>query len=275
MTALLCACQQQAQQGPRIGGAVTDSASRRLFFDPGSGKTQEQFQDDRVACAYAVEPWTEDGFAQCMKARGDIVEADQTPQTTALISPYAKAMRDDIDAARAAMRGGDYAEVQRLRADAMRLAAESRAQWPNSGQPGGDLFSPWGNDTAARPRYASDLKTAVAADLAGNYVEALQLYRKIEAAAATFKDKEDPTIVRTKIAQDYEKGLGVPQNYSVAASLYEASISENISSARAPMRLGFFANGFNVPRDTAKARSGRRPNTVTLRLRQCRLSKWR
>ena len=51
-------------------------------------------------------------------------------------------------------------------------------------------------------------------------------------------------------------GLGVTQNDPLAASLYEASISEDISSARASMRLGFlYANGLGVPRDTAKARN--------------------
>jgi hypothetical protein len=133
----------------------------------------------------------------------------------------------------------------------MRLSKEGAARRPPTGQPGGELFSPWGNDTAGFPGYASDLKAAVAADLAGNYAEALQFYRKIEAAAVRVNDEEDISIVRAKIAQHYEKGLGVEQSYSTAAKLYEQAPS----SARASLRLGFlYANGLGVPRDTAKAR---------------------
>jgi hypothetical protein len=187
------------------------------FFTPAPGKSQDDFQNDRIACAYAVKPWTVRGFTDCMTARGNIVQMVASPPYVE--PPGGAAVRSDIEAARAASRAGNYAEAHRLMAEAMRLSKEGAARRPLTGQPGGELFSPWGNDTAGFPGYASDLKAAVAADLAGNYAEALQFYRKIEAAAVRVNDQEDISIVRAKIAQHYEKGLGVEQSYSTAAKL--------------------------------------------------------
>jgi hypothetical protein len=40
---------------------------------PPPGKSWTVFQDDRIECAYAVKPWTPQGAAACMVARGNLI----------------------------------------------------------------------------------------------------------------------------------------------------------------------------------------------------------
>jgi Sel1 repeat len=102
--------------------------------------------------------------------------------------------------------------------------------------------------------YQDDTRAAFEADRAGNFAEALRLFRKLDAEGRA-ASPSDLAAARERIGEYYEKGLGgVTQDYGVAASWYEKAINA-WPSTRARIRLGFlYANGLGRPQDRAKAR---------------------
>ncbi len=148
------------------------------------------------------------------------------------------------------------------------------------------LATPW---PVAPAPYRSEIPNgddtiaAGAADKAHNYTEAMRLWRKIDAEGDTALSNLPPTrpgrgadgwyhrgslaiaeshldnlsVAREKIGEYCEKGLGVRQDYSEAASWYLKAINTRaFGSGKAKENLGFlYAYGLGVPRDRAKARA--------------------
>jgi TPR repeat protein len=141
-------------------------------------------------------------------------------------------------------------------------------------------------NSSADPAPPSIGVAAFAADRAGNYAEALRLFRMIDAQSdAAFAGEASVDYftaqrmgrgaqnyhfqayhffstrsgAREKIGEYYEKELGgVNQDYRTAAIYYAKATDKSNGDApsiRATLRLAFlYANGLGVPRDRAKAR---------------------
>lgn len=102
---LLGACTTVAAIAPPApSGSMASSPDfgngTRPFFTPGPGKSEDDFENDRIACAYAVKPWTVQGVTDCMVTRGNTVR--MVAATPNGVSPSGAAIRADADAARAA-----------------------------------------------------------------------------------------------------------------------------------------------------------------------------
>jgi hypothetical protein len=126
-----------------------------------------------------------------------------------------------------------------------------------------------------------DIQAAFAAENAGNYTEAMRVWRKIDAepevdvaypsgkgnvqlggftSAGLYAD--GLAEARYKIAYYYEFGLGLNRNYTEAAAFYQKAVSttdlngnRTLFGTWATKRLGFlYAYGLGVPKDRAKAR---------------------
>jgi hypothetical protein len=127
------------------------------------------------------------------------------------------------------------------------------------------------------PPNGSETVAAIKAAKSGNYNEAMQLYKNIDAQGLApalslpanypwreniiFKQASDLAAARAGIGYFYEKGLGVPQDFSQAAKWYNKSYHDNYCgttavSPGAALNLGrLYAYGRGVPLDKSKAKA--------------------
>src|ERR1700730_12587946 len=70
LTLTLDACTQVTSMGPP-GRSQAQSGSRTIYIAP-PGKSRSAYEDDRTACTRAVRPYTDQGYTDCMIARGNL-----------------------------------------------------------------------------------------------------------------------------------------------------------------------------------------------------------
>ena len=63
-----------------------DNGNQAITYKPPPTKSENDFQNDRIECAYAAKPWSVQAFTNCMVAHGNIVQVGQ-PQPPANRTP--------------------------------------------------------------------------------------------------------------------------------------------------------------------------------------------
>jgi hypothetical protein len=120
-----------------------------------------------------------------------------------------------------------------------------------------------GTQSTAQPRpqdRGNDYRAAMAEEDARNYAAAAISWQKVEAAPETTPDVQ--SIARCHLGMAYEFGLGVPQDFDMAAKWYERAANTRMANG-APVQMlpgarqGWgllYAYGLGVPRNREKAR---------------------